>query len=93
LEDTVQNDDPEDSVLAVDETFNEVLATITAYTSSVEETDNTPCLSASGVNLCKNTILDIHRLGIMQDRISFDGIIACPKKYDFGTIVGITKKT
>ena len=92
MEDTVPYEDPANPALAVDETFNEVLATITAYTSSVEETDNTPCLSASGVNLCKNTILDIHRLGIMQDRISFDGIIACPKKYDFGTIVGIPKK-
>jgi len=90
VEDTVQNDDPEDSVLAVDETFNEVLATITAYTSSVEETDNTPCLSASGVDLCHNIADSMEKYG--YDVFSADGVIACPKKYPFGTIVGIPKK-
>ena len=90
VEDTVQDDDPEDSVLAVDETFNEVLATITAYTSSVEETDNTPCLSASGVDLCHNIADSMEKYG--YDVFSADGVIACPKKYPFGTIVGIPKK-
>ena len=87
VEDTVQDDDPEDSALAVD-----VIATITAYTSSPEETSGDECISASQVNLCHNTISDIHRLGIIQDRISFDGIIACPKKYKFGTIVEIENR-
>ena len=90
VEDTVQNDDPEDSALAVDETFDEVLATITAYTSSVEETDNTPCLSASGVDLCHNIADSMEKYG--YDVFSADGVIACPKKYPFGTIVGIPKK-
>ena len=87
VEDTVQDDDPEDSVLAVDETFNEVLATITAYTSSVEETDNTPCLSASGVDLCHNIADSMEKYG--YDVFSADGVIACPRKYPFGTIVEI----
>jgi len=85
VEDTVQDDDPEDSVLAVD-----VIATITAYTSSVEETDNTPCLSASGVDLCHNIADSMEKYG--YDVFSADGVIACPKKYPFGTIVGIPKK-
>ena len=90
VEDTVQDDDPEDSVLAVDETFNEVLATITAYTSSVEETDNTPCLSASGVDLCHNIADSMEKYG--YDVFSADGVIACPKKYKFGTIVEIENR-
>ena len=99
MEDTVPYEDPANPVLAVDETFDEVLATITAYTSSVEETDNTPCLSASGVDLCKlikgQEILWIDNLvGSIATTtgIATDKIIACPKKYDFGTIVGIPKK-
>jgi len=86
VEDTVQNDDPEDSALAVDETFDEVLATITAYTSSVEETDNTPCLSASGYDLCLTA-----GIWVNDDQEFFDDtqFIACPKRYPFKTIVEI----
>ena len=86
VEDTVQDDDPEDSVLAVDETFDEVLATITAYTSSVEETDNTPCMSASGLDLCLTA-----GIWVNDDQEFFDDtqFIACPKRYPFKTIVEI----
>lgn len=53
--------------------INEVLATITAYTSSVDETDDTPFITASGAR-------------------TRDGIIACPPKYDFGTVIEINGK-
>ena len=81
VEDTVQDDDPEDSVLAVD-----VIATITAYTSSVEETDNTPCMSASGLDLCLTA-----GIWVNDDQEFFDDtqFIACPKRYPFKTIVEI----
>ena len=89
VEDTVQNDDPEDSVLAVDETFNEVLATITAYTSSVEETDDTPCLSASGHNICNLPDWVIQKMNDkgVNPYLSHTGIIACPKEYKMGSNV------
>lgn len=47
-----------------------VLATITAYTSSVDETDDTPFITASGST-------------------TGQGVIACPRKYPFGTQVEI----
>ncbi|MEA2113517.1 MAG: hypothetical protein U9P63_02570, partial [Patescibacteria group bacterium] len=74
------------------EEFEIITAEITAYTSRPEETSGDPCISASQVNLCYNTIADIHKLGITEDRISVFGIVACPQKYPFGTIIGIPKK-
>lgn len=50
-----------------------VQAQVTAYTSSVEETDDTPFITASGST-------------------TKDGILACPPKYKFGTIIEIENK-
>lgn len=47
-----------------------ITAIVTAYTSSVDETDDTPFITASG------------------ERTQI-GTIACPSKYDFGTVVVI----
>jgi len=47
-----------------------VVATITAYTSSIDETDSEPFITASGER-------------------TTHGTIACPSKYDFGTVVVI----
>lgn len=47
-----------------------IKARVTAYTSSVEETDDTPFVAASGTS-------------------TRPGIIACPRKYPFGTIFEI----
>ena len=47
-----------------------VIATITAYTSSVDETDDTPFITASGAT-------------------TGEGVIACPPKYEFGTLIEI----
>jgi 3D (Asp-Asp-Asp) domain-containing protein len=44
------------------------LATITAYTSSPDETDDTPFITASGETTRR-------------------GIVACPSRYAFGTVV------
>ena len=74
VEDTVQDDDPEDSVLAVDETFNIISATVTAYTSDPAETDDTPCENAWGDNIC-----ELHEAGLK--------IIACPIEYKKGQLV------
>jgi 3D (Asp-Asp-Asp) domain-containing protein len=35
---------------------NEIIRTITAYTPSPDETDETPCITASGVNICDGTV-------------------------------------
>lgn len=45
-----------------------IVATVTAYTSSVDETDSTPFITASGA-------------------VTHRGIIACPLRYAFGTVV------
>ena len=50
--------------------YPKVTAQVTAYTSSVDETDDTPFITASGA-----------RTG--------HGVIACPSKYAFGTVVEI----
>lgn len=47
-----------------------VSATVTAYTSSVDETDEDPFITASGATVR-------------------NGTLACPSKYEFGTIVEI----
>lgn len=44
------------------------IAIVTAYTSSVDETDDTPFITASGERTKR-------------------GVLACPKKYEFGTKV------
>jgi len=72
LKDSSTDSDPDISVLA----FSTVTATITAYTSDPAETDDTPCISASRVNICKSKM----------------NIIACPRKYDFMTRVEIENK-
>lgn len=51
-----------------------VLAHVTAYTSSTDETDEDPHTTASGTK---------------PER----GTLACPSKYDFGTVVTIKGKT
>ena len=51
-------------------------ATISAYTSSVEETDDTPCENAWGWNIC-----NLHKAGLR--------IIACPVKYEPSSLVEI----
>lgn len=43
--------------------------TITAYTLTIEQTDDTPCISASGLDVCKTDKL----------------ICACPREYEFRT--------
>lgn len=50
-----------------------VRAEVTAYTSSEDETDDTPTITASG-------------------KETKHGIVACPRKYPFGTKVEILKK-
>ena len=50
-----------------------IIATITAYTSLVELTDDSPFITASGTTTRK-------------------GIIACPRKYSFGTKVIIQEE-
>jgi len=89
MEDTVPYEDPANPVLAVDEPFVEVLATITAYTSSVEETDDTPCLSASGHNICNLPDWVIQKMNDkgVNPYLSHTGIIACPKEYKMGSNV------
>lgn len=47
-------------------------AVITAYTSSPEETDGNPCMSASGNDICN---------------IGFNNIVACPSRYEFWTMI------
>lgn len=42
---------------------------VTAYNSVVSQTDNSPCISASGLDICKTEKL----------------ICACPREYPFGT--------
>ncbi len=53
-----------------------IIAVVTAYYPSKKETDNTPCISASGLNICKTK----------------KNIVACPRKYPFGTRVIIEGK-
>lgn len=48
-------------------------ALVTAYSSTVEETDETPFISADGNQV-------------------YDGLIACPRKYGFGTLFRIEGK-
>ena len=43
--------------------------TVTAYNSLSYQTDNTPCISASGMNVCETE----------------DLICACPREFEFGT--------
>lgn len=50
-------------------------AWITGYNTLEEQTDNNPCISASGMNICGR-----------------DDIVACPRKYPFGTKVEIDGK-
>ncbi len=50
----------------------EVEALITGYNTVIEQTDSTPCISASGDNICGK-----------------DNVVACPRKYPFGSIFGI----
>ncbi len=57
-----------DITIVVPQKPTTVQAVVTAYTSSVDETDSTPFITASGVHTRR-------------------GIIACPGKYKFGTIV------
>jgi len=52
--------------------YEEKIVKISAYTPSIDECDSTPCISASGVNVCKKR----------------GRWIACPRKYSFGTVVG-----
>ena len=77
--DSIQSDSPiDDSVIhqEIDDTGSEmesgvnpsndsqvINATISAYTSSVEETDDTPCISASGVDLCHNIADSMEKYG------------------------------
>jgi len=67
--------------------YTEIEATITAYTSSVAETDSEPCISASGVNICGRYIaelVDDNGEPTMTIPIYKGfGIIACPKEYEF----------
>ena len=49
---------------------NEIVATVTGYTSSVDETDDTPFLTASG-------------------ETTRHGIVACPSRFEFGTVIEI----
>lgn len=58
---------PPEPIVVFEEIF---IAEVTAYTNSVEETDSTPNITASGATVR-------------------DGIIACPRKYPFGTLVEI----
>jgi len=74
----------------------EIEAEVSAYTISEDETDSEPCISASGVDLCElkkgQEILWIDNwVGSIATTtgIATDKIIACPIKYDFGTIVVI----
>jgi 3D (Asp-Asp-Asp) domain-containing protein len=53
-----------------------IIATVTGYTLSKEETDEEPCIIASGLNAC-----EINK-----------NIVACPRKYLFGTKVLIEGK-
>ena len=50
-----------------------VLAIVTAFTARVEETDNEPCIAASGKDVCKYP----------------EQVIACPPVLEFGQIVSI----
>jgi len=52
------------------------ITTVTAYYPSPKDTDSTPCISASGLNICK----------------AKTPIVACPRKYPFGTKVLINGK-
>ena len=54
-----------------------IIATITGYIPIKEQTDDTPCIVASGLNACKET-----------DK----NIIACPRRYPFGTKILIAGK-
>lgn len=53
-----------------------VEAEVSAYTSDPAETDNSPCISASGKNICE---LDYP-------------VAACPRKYPFGTQIELPNK-
>ena len=57
--------------IAPEEKVERVLALVTAYTSSVDETDDTPFETASGSR-------------------ARQGVVACPSKYPFGTVVEIS---
>jgi 3D (Asp-Asp-Asp) domain-containing protein len=54
-----------------------IMATVTGYILVEWETDDTPCIIASGLNACEET-----------DK----NIVACPRKYSFGTKVLINGK-
>ena len=72
--------------------FSTVTAMVTAYTSRVGETDDTPCISASGVNICLNgNFYKYETKSISTTTIEYIRIIACPKKYPFKTIVEINE--
>jgi len=49
---------------------------VTAYNAVEYQTDDTPCISASGMNICETDEL----------------ICACPREFDFGTEFKINKK-
>ena len=66
--------------------FSTLTAMVTAYTSSVGETDDTPCISASGVNICELGD-DEPIFAIVNNELKLAEIIACPKIYDFETVV------
>ena len=59
-----------------DRVASSVLATITAYTSSPEETDNTPCENAWGWNIC-----NLHKAGLRM--------VACPLEYEPSSLIEI----
>ena len=65
-----------------------VNAVITAYTSSPEETSGDPCMSASGVDLCQRPIIDNTGNDLFVYVVP-DLVLACPSKYEFGTMVRI----
>lgn len=50
-----------------------VLATLTAYNPTYQQCDSTPCISASGMNICETK----------------KKICACPREYPFGTKIEI----
>jgi len=50
--------------------------TVTAYNAIEYQTDNTPCISASGLNVCETDEL----------------ICACPREFEFGTKFKINGK-
>jgi len=72
------------TLIALTGSINAKIVYATAYTSTRSQTDSTPCIAASGANICK-----MHKRGIRTIAVSRNLL----KRYPLGSRVKIENKT